>query len=230
MILDEPCITKFVIEHFLIYSAEIMEKTLNFSEPFLNVEHISYEKNYEISNKSIVINIDLDPLELEEIDLPSLKSVVCANTVIEKAKNIIVLSIAGEDYLGNNPKVDREIIKNRWQHIFDLTNDSHLQQTLLWRSEKKRIVTLELNLWYAEAGTHCGIHNKHEFMEMHTQIYGIGRMQKYRTKNVSSLYQEVYMSPGYTHDPFYSSQGKYPWHQYYADTDCIWLAIEQHSS
>jgi hypothetical protein len=42
----------------------------------------------------------------------------------------------------------------------------------------------------------------------------------------SSIYQEVFMSPGYTHEPFYNDKGKYPWHAYYADTDCIWLAIE----
>lgn len=206
-----------------------MEKTLSFSEPFLNVEHISYEENYEIDEKSVLINIDLDPLELEETDLHPLKSLVCANTIIEKVKNIVVISVADEDYLGNNPKVDLEIIKNRWQHIFDLTNDEQLQNTALWRSEKTRVGRVELNLWYAEAGTQCGIHNQHDFMETHTQIYGIGRMQKFRFNKISSLYQEVYMSPGYSHDPFYSNLGKYPWHQYYADTDCIWLAIEQHS-
>ncbi len=206
-----------------------MEKTLRFSEPFITAEHIAYKEDYHIEKRSIVINIDLDPLELEEIDLPQMKSIVCANTTIDKVKNIIVILVANEDFLGNNPEVDREIIQNSWQHIYDLTNVEHLKDTALWRSEKTRIGRLELNLWYAAAGTHCGIHNTHNFLEIHTQIYGIGRMQKFQTIDYKSLYREVYMSPGYTHEPFYSIQGKYPWHQYYADTDCIWLAIEQHS-
>ncbi|MCG8306249.1 MAG: hypothetical protein MI975_02580 [Cytophagales bacterium] len=202
-----------------------MEKTLGFSEPFLAVEHISYEENYEIADKSIVINMDLDPLETEGMNLPYLKSILCANTVIEKVKNLIVISIANLDYLGNNPEVDREIIKNGWQHIFTLTNDERLRNTELWRSEKKRIGGTELNLWYATAGTNCGMYHIDELAEIHTQIYGIGRMQTYRTKNFNSLSREIYVSPGHTYDPFYPSQEKSTWHQYYADTDCIWLGI-----
>jgi hypothetical protein len=41
------------------------------------------------------------------------------------------------------------------------------------------------------------------------------------------------MSPGYsTPVPFCDvvAPGRYvyPWHQYYADTDCIWMAVEYH--
>jgi len=205
-----------------------MEKILNFSEPFVTAEQISYTHNYQVDQKSIIINIDLDPIEIEELELPALKSVICANTMIEKVTNMIVITVANEEYLGMNPLIDREIIKNSWSHIYDLFNKSHLQHTPLWRSEKERIGRLELNLWYAPAGTHCGLHNMHDFQEVHTQIFGIGRMQKFRENNIDTLYQEVYMSPGYTHEPLYNIRGKYPWHQYYADTDCIWLAIEQH--
>lgn len=205
-----------------------MEKLLKFSEPFLNVEHVSYTNNYEIDTKSIIINIDLDPLELEELELSTMKSAIYANTVIDKVQNILVISVANEDYLGKNPQIDLEIIKNSWQHVYDLFNKPHLQHIPLWRSEKERIGRLEFNLWYAPAGTHCGLHHMHDFLEAHTQIYGIGRMQKFHENNLNTLYQEVFMSPGYSHDPFYSNLGHYPWHQYYADTDCIWLAIEQH--
>jgi hypothetical protein len=205
-----------------------MEKILNFSEPFLSVEHVSYAENYQLQGKAIILNIDLDPLFIDYVELPALKSMICANTTITKATNMIVITLANEDYLGNNPKIDREIITNTWHHVFDIFSVPQLNNTPLWRSEKERIGNLEFNLWYAPAGTDCGIHNKHDFFEVHTQIYGIGRMQKFHVNHLKSLYQEVYMSPGYTHDPFYSQGGKYPWHQYYADSDCIWLAIEQY--
>ena len=205
-----------------------MEKTLRFSEPFVNAEHVAYEADFRIDRKSIVINIDLDDIEIEEVDLPSFGSIMCSNVTIEKAKNILVISVANDDFLGENVDIDREIIQNSWQHIHTLTNIEALKKTNLWRSEKSRLGRIELNLWYAPSGTHCGIHNTHPFQEVHTQIYGIGRMQKFRSNNFKSLFQEVYMSPGYTHEPFYDNQGNYPWHQYYADTDCIWLAIEQH--
>jgi len=94
---------------------------------------------------------------------------------------------------------------------------------------------LKVNLWFVPAKTNCGIHNHHatpEFLEVHTQIYGDGRMQKFHSNDFTTLYQDVRMSPGMTHIPFASvdSEGGffYPWHQYYSDTDCIWIANEFH--
>jgi len=205
-----------------------MEKTLNFSEPFLTVEHVSYEDDYEIDDKSIILNTDLDPLSIDDSELAYLKSMVCAHTYVPKVKSMLLISVVNEEYVGRNPDIDEEIIKNNWLHVFDLFNAAQLEHTALWRSQKEQIANLELNLWYAPSGTHCGIHNQHDFLEVHTQIYGLGRMQKFQRNDYNSLYQEVYMSPGYTHNPFYSNTGEYPWHQYYADTDCIWLAIEQY--
>ena len=205
-----------------------MEKTLNFSEPFLTVEHVTFEEDYEINEKSIIINTDLDPLFIDDVELPTLHSLICAKTYVPKAHSMLVISVANEKFMGKNDEIDVDIIKNNWYHVFDLFNVPHLEKTPLWRSQKSRIGNLDLNLWYAPAGTHCGIHNQHDFLEVHTQIFGIGRMQKFHRNDVKSLYQEVFMSPGFTHDPFYSNTGEYPWHQYYADSDCIWLAIEQY--
>lgn len=205
-----------------------MEKILNFSEPFLSVEHLSYAEDFKIQGKAIIINIDLDVLSFEETELQPLKSVVAAHTTIAKATNLLVIAIANEDFMGINPQIDQEIITNTWHHVSEIYSVPQMQNTPLWRSEKERIGNLEFNLWFAPAGTHCGIHNEHNFLEVHTQIYGIGIMQKFHVNHISSLYQELYMSPGLTHDPFYNHNGKYPWHQYFAYTDCIWLAIEQH--
>lgn len=92
---------------------------------------------------------------------------------------------------------------------------------------------VRLNLWFAPAGTDCFIHNRHDFIEVHTQVAGLGRMQKFREQDHTTLYQDLPMSPGYTTpDPFCSlgpdDTYVYPWHQYRADTDCVWLAIEYH--
>ena len=91
---------------------------------------------------------------------------------------------------------------------------------------------LKLNLWYTPEETDCGIHTGHQFLEVHTQVLGTGRMQKFREKGAETLYEDVVMPPGYTHEPFFVLQSdrsfSYPWHRYYADTDCIWMAIELH--
>jgi len=92
---------------------------------------------------------------------------------------------------------------------------------------------IKVNLWFAPSQTNCFIHNKHDFIEIHSQIYGHGRMQKFKAQDYAKLYEDILMSPGYTTPlPFCriedNSKFVYPWHQYYADTDCVWLAIEYH--
>jgi hypothetical protein len=99
-------------------------------------------------------------------------------------------------------------------------------------SPAPRRYRVKLNLWYTPEETDCGIHTGHEFLEVHTQVLGTGHMQKFRENNADTLYEDVTMPPGFTHDPFFTvaldRSFRYPWHRYYADSDCIWMAIELH--
>ena len=99
-------------------------------------------------------------------------------------------------------------------------------------SPAPRRYRIKVNLWYTPEETDCGIHTGHQFLEVHTQVLGTGHMQKFRENKADSLYEDVTMPPGFTHDPFFTVTAdrsfSYPWHRYYADTDCIWMAIELH--
>lgn len=91
---------------------------------------------------------------------------------------------------------------------------------------------LKVNLWFAPGGTSCGIHNQHDFLEFHTQVWGIGVMQKFHTAHTSVPYEEQALAPGATGAaPFCLSADDwaYPWHQYAAQTDSVWLAVEYHA-
>jgi hypothetical protein len=96
-----------------------------------------------------------------------------------------------------------------------------------------RTFRVKINLWFAPAGTDCFIHNQHDFLETHAQIHGLGRMQKFTTPKHETLYEDELMSPGCTHAPFCRTDPTggfvYPWHQYRADSDCVWLAVEYHA-
>ncbi|WP_326702333.1 hypothetical protein [Streptomyces cyaneofuscatus] len=92
---------------------------------------------------------------------------------------------------------------------------------------------VRVNLWFAPAGTDCFIHNAHDFIEVHTQVLGTGRMQKFARQDQATRYEDQVMSPGWTTPhPFCATRPDgsfhYPWHQYRADTDCVWLAVEYH--
>jgi hypothetical protein len=60
----------------------------------------------------------------------------------------------------------------------------------------------------------------------------LGRMQKFKNNNYSSLSEQIMMSPGYTTSESFCNfnsnncQFNYPYHQFYADTDSMWLALE----
>ena len=127
---------------------------------------------------------------------------------------------------------------------------------------------IHTNLWWLPAMSDAAVHHCHyqDFIEIHTQLMGIGRMQKFtdsvERKDCPSpevfdlpavgpapsgayygssgltdinpafpgMYEEYRLAPGDTNVPFahVDDNGKfvYPWHQYYADTDCLWAVWE----
>ena len=124
------------------------------------------------------------------------------------------------------------------------------------------------NLWWLPAMSDAAVHHCHyaNFMEVHTQLMGLGRMQKFTDSAVRNacpdsatfdmpvqmptpavgyygvpgtlsagggfpaMYEEYRLAPADTNVPFahVDDDGNfiYPWHQYYADTDCLWVVWE----
>lgn len=198
---------------------------LCFSTTNIKAVVVSRARDYQINQPSIVINVGQKFVTICDTNLVSWQSAIFQNTHVNLADTLLVIYVNVNNFLQTECPFANEVIKN-WTHIYDIYPLPQYKKTQLWRSDKQQIGKSSFNLWFAKAGTNCGIHNKHDFKEIHTQIYGIGRMQKFANKNIESLYQETYMAPGFTHEPFYDENTKYPYHQYFADTDCIWLARE----
>jgi hypothetical protein len=208
--------------------ANSKHKTFDFSALFLKAEYIENIEDYYIGEKTIVINAGGADIPIADKSLKPWNSSIYSSIIIPKAQKVIFIS-PETNFFSCSPFPHFKEITEKWNHIHNILPLPQLKDVKLWRSKKDRIDNIEFNLWYATAGTKCGIHNEHDFREVHTQVYGIGRMQKFHKNERNSIYQEVFMSPGYTHEPFYNEDHTYPWHQYKADTDCIWLAIEFHS-
>lgn len=198
---------------------------LCFSTSYLKVVALNNIRNYKIDQPTIIINAGINNVKIKNTCLRSWQSAIFQNVTINTADSLIFVVVNVENYLKTKYPFNDEIIKN-WTHVYDIFLLPQYKKTKLWRSSKHKIGDASFNLWFAQAGTSCGIHNRHDFKEIHTQIYGIGRMQKFDNNEYESLYQDIYMSPGYTHEPFYDADTIYPYHQYYADTDCIWLVRE----
>ncbi|MEU1091512.1 hypothetical protein ACFYPN_33440 [Streptomyces sp. NPDC005576] len=231
------------------------ETPLSFSTPYLGATLVRDVVDYRVEGRAIVINPGVTGVTIGEEPrktIPPLSSTVLADVRIEKAEALLLLRPADE-----NGDISGIVDAPGWAHLADLLGPEggFPHDTPLYRSPQDEIAIatfdpahllgerevalaerefyVRANLWYAPAGTDCAIHNKHDFIEVHTQVHGLGRMQRFRDREQTTLYQDVLMSPGYTTpDPFCATgphcSYHYPWHQYRADTDCVWLAIEYH--
>ncbi len=212
-----------------------------------------------IENRSIIVNMGNEPMYYNEEPQQGLlprKSTILKNKRIESASLIMVLEVQSRINLGN------VILRKEWDSAENLFG-TDLQGVPLWKSPQIDIgkITLnpfveldrekhgarqqnnhhdaevtfriKVNIWFATEKANCAIHNEHDFIEFHTQIAGIGRMQKFATNKIETLYEDIILGEGQTHDIFCAAldggtRFKYPWHQYYSDTDCIWMATELH--
>jgi hypothetical protein len=176
------------------------------------------------------------------------KSTIIEDGVITRAGSLIVIQVVQQENIGS------VVVDPHWR-LFGTSvpeGSAFPRNTPLWISPQDDLgrlevdlchldgatagpgetepVDLKVNLWYASPHTDCFIHTGHRFMEIHTQIHGTGRMQKFREASADTLCEEFIMSPGSTHPPFFVMTPEqdvlYPWHRYYADTDCIWMAME----
>ncbi|WP_260607041.1 hypothetical protein [Streptomyces sp. WAC08241] len=223
--------------------------------PALLVENVD---RYRVRGSAVVINPHPDPVPLDvspPVVIPPLSSTIVRDTVIVSAPSVVLVATS------DAPAAD--VIRDPgWHLLGDLMGPPAADGTggfprdvPLWKGPQDAAGTvlldaphllgerpdrrpgepyeLRVNLWYAPAGTDCAIHNRHDFIEVHTQITGTGRMQKFHAPDHASLYQDIPMAPGYTTpQPFCRTNPDggylYPWHQYRADTDCVWLAVEYH--
>lgn len=226
---------------------------LRFSAEFVTARAIRDARDFRIDHRAIVVNVAPRPATIHAPvpgPLPPRSSTILSEVAISGELLVVievhktgdlqrrVRELGWLDYFapdamrgmaGNWPQLYRSPQDAIGQVLLDLP--SLLSQPKLQAAASPAEV--RVNLWYSPAGTDCGIHNEHDFIEVHTQIAGDGRMQKFRADAFDALYEDQLMRPGVTNPtPFCrrAADGAfiYPWHQYRADTDCLWLAIEYH--
>ncbi|NUM53797.1 MAG: hypothetical protein HUU46_09160 [Candidatus Hydrogenedentes bacterium] len=226
-------------------------KRLSFSDRHIDAQWINQCGEFPVHERCIIVNVAASPIFVES-DAPSIirpwTSTVLQHALLRNADSLIVLRILESTNIGGvvlGPKWewfgDREPSFPRDIPLYVSSQDPVGSVTIDPRrlagmspSESLAIpFDVKVNLWYCPGNTDCVIHTGHKFLEVHTQIFGTGRMQKFHENDEHSLYEDVIMGPGLTHHTFAAISGdgswKYPWHRYYGDTDCIWLAVELHA-
>lgn len=225
-----------------------VSEELSFSSPLAYATVLRDVEEFQVAGPAVIVNLagtDAFVGHGQMSALPAFSSTVLLGGTVTGA----VLAIVSVETFGGGESLARELgwtdfyggapgkpvlLRSPQTTIADVALDpaAVLRQPGLAAGEKK--FTVKANLWFSPAGTDCGIHNSHDFIEIHTQISGFGRMQKFTSPDHGSLYEDQQLSPGATNPvPFCRErEGSfiYPWHQYRADTDCVWLAVEYHLS
>lgn len=224
-------------------------RSLSFSNDWIEGLLVSAVRELPVED-AIVVNLSTTPVHYraggDHGTIIPWKSAMLRHCMIESSETAALLHVRqrtnlggvalGWDWYGHrNPQFPRgtPLYISSQDEIGDVQFDpltTFTHETSVAASPRR--FRLKLNLWYTPEETDCGIHTGHEFLEVHTQVLGTGHMQKFRENNSATLYEDVPMPPGFTHDPFFTVGNdrsfSYPWHRYYAETDCIWMAVELH--
>ncbi len=223
------------------------ERSLAFSDGFVHARLIENVDGLRVNG--VVVNLSHEPLILGgavPTVVPAWKSAVLRDGLIVAAERVAVLQVVnrtnlgglvfGEwDWFGDRfAKFPRTtpLYLSRYDFVGDTVADPFLFSNSRREAGQPERYSIRLNLWWSPAETDCFIHNEHPFLEIHTQIHGTGRIQLFHERDETTLYRDIAMAPGDTHDPIVRVTGQreweYPWHRYYSDSDAIWLAIELH--
>jgi hypothetical protein len=224
------------------------ERPLAFADQFIQARIVENAEDFRV-NGGVVVNLSNDFLVVADsvpTIVPPWKSTILRDSMIGKAERAAIIDVHSKTNIGGLVFGEWEWFGNRLAKFprttplyiskYDTVGEVAADPFVL-SNGRRDVRTLDrysirLNLWWAPAETDCFIHNEHPFLEIHTQIFGEGRIQMFRERNDATLFREITMAPGYTHDPFVNVTGQrewsYPWHRYYSDSDAIWLAIEFH--
>lgn len=234
------------------------EQPILFSAKYVKASWLTQAEDVFIDHRTIVVNLGHERAYISappEKYLEPRTSTILKEVYIKNGDSFMLIEIVDETNIGGI------ILDASWHQLGEIA-PPFPKDSPLWKSPQYEVGTVKfdpyfvtgmsnhpdeskikeykvkVNLWFSPAKTNCAIHHRHmppdqqEFLEVHTQIYGYGRMQKFHDDDFNTLYEDVMLSPGNTHIPFASvgddGQFYYPLHQYYADTDCIWMANEFH--
>lgn len=200
---------------------------LDFASPFFDVSYVECEREFFIDKKSLVFNFSRsESLFVKGIPVLPLKGTVVMNVAV----NCLSRALVVWDY--DRCAAERDFwrgMKAQWPSIYQVSGFERHRGIPYYKSKQVTVGgDTRINFCYAEPMSPSGRHQTHvpDFDEVHGQILGFGKMQKFTEDSDDTFYQEVIMAPGIIHDRFYDAEGRYPWHQYCSITDCVYMPIE----
>lgn len=204
--------------------------TLSIADPFYQVQILRNEAEITITERTIVLNLAEEPLQVLGQKLGQFQSAILRDVSVKNAAHAVL--IEGLDDHPDEAALMAQI-RETWPSAFDVRQEERLRGVGHYMSPKVWVGQFGFTVYHSSTiPLNVGLHKDHDFCpvpgfrEIHTQIAGFGKMQQCREKDVSTLYLEEPMAPGSTHRPMYDAEGNYPWHQFETITPSIFMAVE----
>lgn len=205
-------------------------QSLDFAEPFFTVRYIESEPRFGVTGRSILLNLNDEPVSIEEQRLADLNSVVVTDVELRDVRRAVL--IERFDAHADNEELFAKV-REQWPLAYSVRREARLKGVSHYMSPKVSVGNIRFSMYHsASVPLNVGLHREHPFCEepgfreVHTQIVGYGKMQQCREQDIATLYLEEPMAPGTTHKPMFDEHGNYPWHQYETVTPSIFMAIE----
>ena len=205
-------------------------QSLEIGAPFFDIQLIEKEPEYQISGKTIILNLSEKPLLVREQTLGVLQSSIMKDTAIKDVRHAVAIEGFADH---GDDKTLMARIRDTWPSAFQVRGEERLRGVEHYMSPKVWVGQFGFTLYHsASVPLNVGLHREHAFCqipgfrEVHTQIIGFGKMQQCRECDVETLYLEESMAPGNTHRPMYDAEGNYPWHQFETITPSVFMAVE----
>ena len=189
-------------------------KKLDFSEPFFTVKYVVGDKEFQVAESSILVNLSEQPIRIHNQKLDFFQSVVVTNiTIKDMEKAILVERFAS--YTDEGALFEE--VKKIWPLAYDIRQEERLRGVSHYLSPKADLDNIHLSMYHSgSVPLNVGLHRDHVHCgdalvkEVHTQIVGFGKMQQCLEKDIDTLYLEEPMAPGTTHKPMFDENGHYP--------------------
>lgn len=164
---------------------------------------------------------------------------------IEALENTLLTIVTVEDKNIFLNKINVEntysgFCRNNWDQLRNLRDVEWFEKVDLYRSKQLDYVynktEYKFNFWFCWKDVDCLFHNKHNFIETHTNIAWDWFMQKSFDWTESWICETVWLIPWNSHRVFNMSwefeeswDPKYPFHRWlWWNTGNIWLVIERY--
>ncbi len=173
----------------------------------------------------------------------SLQFIILEKIVASKDSLLSIFDIKDLYIILNKINVDDnfwEFCRANWTKLCNLPWCEALDYIDLYRwdqvEKEFQWVKYKFNLWFCWKSANCRFHNKHNFIEIHTNIAWDWFMQKSLENTDKELLETVWLMPWTSHRTFNIKwefeenwNPKYPIHRYlWWKTGNIWLVIEKY--